>query len=39
MFYLNTTSIRSANYRSGFDPTSPFDRGFAIDLIDRRYIA
>ena len=39
MFYLNTTSIRSANYKSGFDPTSPFDRGFAIDLIDRRYIA
>ena len=39
MFYLNTTSIRSANYKSGFDPTSPFDRGFAIDLIDRRYVA
>jgi hypothetical protein len=39
ILYLNTTSIRSANYISGFDPTNQGNRGFAIDLIDGRYVA
>lgn len=39
VLYINTTSIRSANYISGFDPTNQGDRGFAIDLINNRYVA
>lgn len=39
VLYLNTTSIRSRDYVAGFDPTNLGNRGFAINLVDNRYIA